>query len=189
MDMKQHLLKLQIIRKLQQQSTREIWPDEENGSNPFVHFIEAFSSDDSMLLDRSQGDYQLLLGMPLEHPDSILIEARSQANKEKSSFPAAPLLTPRDELAEHYQLLLEMSPQKTKSDDNSRVRQTIMSQAPDFMRAALASLVPISISKMMVNQVYEGNYLIVRAISQAGSVGPRAMVNTRPNWRACHSSR
>ncbi|CAE6500610.1 unnamed protein product [Rhizoctonia solani] len=41
-----------------------------------------------------------------------------------------------------------------------------MDQAPDFVRTPLESLSPISVSEMLLNNVHQGKYLIVRAITR-----------------------
>ncbi|KEP51013.1 SET domain protein [Rhizoctonia solani 123E] len=162
------LLKIEFCKKVEERLARTTWPDDESMHNPFVYSIEAIGSDDSTLLDKSDdGEYRLFLDVPSSHPDSILVAARSEVKRKKDIFPVLSLLTSRDELTEHYQLLYDMSPKNAKRDDKSLIRQAVMVQAPEFVRAPLNSLSSVSISTMLLNNAHQGNYLVVRAISRA----------------------
>ncbi|KDN35673.1 hypothetical protein RSAG8_11416, partial [Rhizoctonia solani AG-8 WAC10335] len=137
-----------------------------NEINPFVDLIEAISSQDLSLLDRPNGNYRLLGGMPLCHPDSILLAFEARRKLERAEkLPVLPLLTSRDELVEHYQVLYDISAKNSRSDDRSTIRQTVMIQVPAFVRSPLEALSPNLISKMFFNHVHQGSYLIVRAVS------------------------
>ncbi|CAE7189027.1 unnamed protein product, partial [Rhizoctonia solani] len=148
---------LKLLKKALELSFRTGWHDEDGENNPFIHFIEAFSSKDASLLDRSQGEYRLMGGMPLYHPDSILLafKAREKLEGKKRHLPVSPLLTSRDVLIEHYQVLYDISAKTSQSNDESPIRQTITIQTPSFVRSPLESLSPISISKLVLNKVHQ----------------------------------
>ncbi|KAF8753867.1 SET domain [Rhizoctonia solani] len=154
-----------------QLSTQTLQQDENkethNKVNHWFYFMEAFSYKNSSLLDRSNGNYHLFLDGEPHHPDSIMLEAQREANKTRHPCPVSSYLTTRDELIEHYKLLYEISPENSKSDDDSAIRQVAMLKVPEFVRISLESLSPIRISSMHLNKVHQEHYLIVRVISPA----------------------
>ncbi|KAH7339120.1 hypothetical protein B0J17DRAFT_659876 [Rhizoctonia solani] len=161
--MEQHQLKL--FRRVVEIAAEPSFQGQEQSGNPFIYIMEALSSHEISLLEKPHGDYQLLYEMPPDHPDSIVLDANNEAKREKRLLPVVPLLVNRDTIVEHYRLLYDISPDNLTSNDNSSIRQTIMTQAPNFVRTPLESLMPISISSLILNQVHQGSYLIVRAIS------------------------
>ncbi|QRW22451.1 SET domain protein [Rhizoctonia solani] len=168
--MDEHQRKL-LDKAMLQLSTQTLQQDENkethNKVNHWFYFMEAFSYKNSSLLDRSNGNYHLFLDGEPHHPDSIMLEAQREANKTRHPCPVSSYLTTRDELIEHYKLLYEISPENSKSDDDSAIRQVAMLKVPEFVRISLESLSPIPISSMHLNKVHQEHYLIVRVISPA----------------------
>ncbi|KAF8747023.1 SET domain, partial [Rhizoctonia solani] len=169
-NMDEHQRKL-LDKAMLQLSTQTLQQDKNkethNKVNHWFYFMEAFSYKNSSLLDRSNGNYHLFLDGEPHHPDSIMLEAQREANKTRHPCPVSSYLTTRDELIEHYKLLYEISPENSKSDDDSAIRQVAMLKVPEFLRIPLESLSPISISSMYLNKVHQEHYLIVRVISPA----------------------
>ncbi|KAF8713702.1 SET domain, partial [Rhizoctonia solani] len=169
-NMDEHQRKL-LDKAMLRLSTQTLQQDKKkethNKVNHWFYFMEAFSYKNSSLLDRSNGNYHLFLDGEPHHPDSIMLEAQREANKTRHPCPVSSYLTTRDELIEHYKLLYEISPENSKSDDDSAIRQVAMLKVPEFLRIPLESLSPISISSMYLNKVHQEHYLIVRVISPA----------------------
>ncbi|QRV71990.1 hypothetical protein RhiJN_00004 [Ceratobasidium sp. AG-Ba] len=111
-------------------------------------------------MEKHNGEFQIMLDHPPDHPDSILLGAADNAMKESSNLPSQARLLSRSEIIENYKRMFEAC------DDKKYlyIRKTIIAHIPQFTRKPPELLSPTSLSDMWLDQIHKGRFIVCKVI-------------------------